>query len=77
MGKRIFCLICAAALVMMAFGGIQAEAAAWDGPRLLPPGDNGLRLAKGLVSHKPNPLASAMILVLAGVAVSMLFDKKK
>lgn len=72
MGKRVVCLICAAVLVMMAFFGIRTGAAPWKGP----PTPTVEKRDKGLVSHAPNPLASAMFLVLAGVGISLLFDKK-
>lgn len=70
MGKRVVCLICAAVLVVMALFGIRTQATPWKGPPVQE------KLAKGLVKHAPNPLASAMILVLAGVALTLLFDKK-
>ncbi len=72
MGKRVVCLICAAVLVVMAFFGIRTEAAPWKAP----PVPTQVKLSKGIVKHSPNPLASAMFLVLAGVGLSLLFDKK-
>ncbi len=72
MGKRVLCLICAAVLVVTAFFDIRTEAAPWKGP----PVPTQEKLSKGIVKHSPNPLASAMFLVLAGVGISLLFDKK-
>ena len=66
MGKRVICLICAVLLVM-ALAGIVA-AAPEKGP--------SSTAKQGLVRHAPNPLASAMFLVLAGGALTLLFDKK-
>lgn len=70
MGKRVICLICAAVLLVMALAGIHAAASSEKGP------PTEARLSKGIVKHAPNPLASAMFLVLAGVALTLLFDKK-
>lgn len=75
MGKRFFCLVCAAVLVLGSVFGIRAYAQSCKPLVASPAGVNAL--AKTKVSHKPNPLVSAMFLVLAGVGVSMLFDKKK
>ena len=72
MGKRVICLFCAAVLVVMALFGIRTGASAWKGP----PVPAQVKLSKDLVKHSPNPLASAMFLVLAGVGISLLFDKK-
>lgn len=76
MGKRFVCLICAAVLIVMAAGGLRTAAAAWNGPVAVQCTGNGLVLAKALVKRSPNPLASAMFLVLAGLGIGMLFDKK-
>ena len=72
MGKRMICLICAAVLVVMALFGIRTAAAPWKGP----PTQAVEKRGKALVKHAPNPLASAMFLVLGGVGIAMLFDKK-
>lgn len=73
MEKRVICLICATVLVVMALFGVRTGAADWNGS---PPQGSSIHLAKGLVKHAPNPLASAMFLVLGGVGIAMLFDKK-
>ena len=71
MGIRVLCLICAAAVLMMAFFGIRAEAQAW---RAAPPVRT--HLSKASAVRSSTPLASAMLLVLGGLGISMLFDKK-
>ena len=76
MGKRVICLICAAVLVVITFLGIRAGADAWNAPGPVVHLGSGLHLAKGIVRHSPNPLVSAMFLILAGIGISMLFDKK-
>ena len=76
MGKRVVCLICAGLLLVAALFSVRTWAQGWDVPRQALPGTGLPKLAKGIVKHSPNPLASAMLLVLAGVALSMLFDKK-
>ena len=76
MGKRVVCLICAAVLVVIAVFGVRTWSEPWNGPLPAQRVANGLRLSKGIVKHSPNPLASAMLLILAGIAASMLFDKK-
>lgn len=75
MGKRFFCLVCAAVLVIGSLFGVRAYAQSCKPVVASPVGVNFP--AKTRVSHKPNPLVSAMFLVLAGVGISMLFDKKK
>lgn len=75
MGKRMVCLICAVVLALIIFPGLGA-AEAWNAPDAALHLGSGLHLAKGLVRHSPNPLASAMFLILAGIGISMLFDKK-
>lgn len=75
MGKRFFCLVCAAVLVVSSLFGVRAYAQSCK-PLVASPVGVTI-LAKTRVSHKPNPLVSAMFLVLAGVGISMLFDKKK
>ena len=75
MGKRVICLICAAVLVVIAFLGLRTCAQEWNAPE--PAAHvSGLYLAKGIVRHSPNPLVSAMFLVLAGIGISLLFDKR-
>ena len=68
MGVRILCLICAAVVLMTAFFGIRVSALGCNAPPL--------HLARSVSTRRPNPLASAMLLVLGGVGISMLFDKK-
>lgn len=70
MEKRVICLICATVLVVMALFGVRTAAAPWKGPPV------EAKHSKGIVRHAPNPLASAMLLVLAGVMLTLLFDKK-
>lgn len=76
MGKRVICLICAAVLVVITFLGIRTGADAWNVPEPAVHLCSGLHLAKGIVRHSPNPLVSAMFLILAGIGISLLFDKK-
>ncbi|MGM9604023.1 MAG: hypothetical protein ACI3XG_03070 [Faecousia sp.] len=76
MGKRVICLICAAVLVVIVFFGIRTAAEAWNATEPLLQLNSTLHLSKGIVKHSPNPLASAMFLILAGIGISMLFDKK-
>ena len=70
MGKRVLCLVCVCLLVIAALFSVRSWAQDLGAHRQAP------LLTKGIVTHSPNPLASAMLLVLAGVALSMLFDKK-
>ena len=76
MGKRVICLICAGLLMEAALFSVGSWAEEWEMPSQTVSGIASLKLAKGIVKHAPNPLASAMLLVLAGVALTMLFDKK-
>lgn len=76
MGKRIICMLCVSVIVIGAVFGIKVFADTATVP-LQSERENMLALARPRVSRKPNPLASAMFLVLAGVGVSMLFDKKR
>lgn len=76
MGKRVVCLICAAVLVAIALLGVRTRSESWEGSLQMQPTVNELRLSKGIVKHSPNPLASAMFLILAGIGISLLFDKK-
>ena len=76
MGKRVLCLICAAVMLLRLFMGVQASAAPFTAPGPILPENGVLFLSKGIVKHSPNPLVSAMFLILAGIGISMLFDKK-
>lgn len=71
MGKRIICLFIVVVLVVTAFSGLRAMASSLDATK------PAVSATKNRISRRPNALASAMFLVLAGVSVSMLFDKKK
>lgn len=75
MGKRMFCLLFAAILTAVSLLGIRSTAEAWAPERAISPPP--LALSTGIVSHRANPLVSAMFLVLGGIGISMLFDKKK
>ena len=76
MGKRVICLICAAVMLLLLVFSVQAAAAPFTEPGKLLPGSGMVHLSKGIVKHSPNPLVSAMFLILAGIGISMLFDKK-
>lgn len=70
MGKRMVCLLFVLVLMVVSVCGVRASA--------LPASAGTVAAAaKTKLNHKANPLPSAMFLVLAGVSVSMLFDKKK
>ena len=73
MGKRIFCLICAAVLLVVSLAECRVFAQGTEPgvPR------ESKALIKPRSSHRSNPLVSAMFLVLAGVGFTLLFDKKK
>ena len=71
MGVRIICLICAAVVLLIAFFGIQARAAEKDAQ--LPVYTHTPR---GSTMRTTAPLVSAMMLVLGGLGISLLFDKK-
>lgn len=75
MGKRFFCLICAAILMAASICGVRAAASAWK-PFRAAPSDVQTAQVRQRVHYKPNALVSAMFLVLAGVSLTMLFDKK-
>ncbi len=75
MGKRVFCLLFAAILTAVSLFGICPAAEAWVPEKAISP--PALVLSTGIVSRRANPLASAMFLVLGGIGISMLFDKKK
>lgn len=71
MGIRALCLICAAAVLMMAFFGIRAGAQPWQcapSVRSAP--------ARSSTIRSTTPLASAMLLVLGGLGIALLFDRK-
>lgn len=72
MGIRVLCLICAAVVLMMTFFGIRAGAQAWKG---VPPVRAALSRSSAVRSS--TPLVSAMLLVLGGLGIALLFDKKK
>lgn len=71
MGIRILCLVCTLAVLMMTFFGIQAQALEKDAPPPVYP-----RTPKGSMARTTAPLVSAMMLVLGGLGISLLFDKK-
>ncbi len=75
MGKRVFCLLFAAILTAVSLFGIRPAAEAWVPEKAISP--PALVLSTGIVSTRANPLVSAMFLVLGGIGISMLFDKKK
>lgn len=70
MMKRVICWLCAVCLVM----GIACRPVFAQSAETKPTAGSYLSGTK--VSHRPAPLASAMLLVLAGMGFSMLFDKK-
>lgn len=76
MGKRVLCLICAAVMLLLLFFSVRTAAAPFTAPGPILPENGVLFLSKGIVKHSPNPLVSAMFLILAGIGISMLFDKK-
>lgn len=71
MGIRILCLVCTLAVLMVTFFGIQAQAQERDAPLSVYP-----RTPKGSTVRTTAPLFSAMMLVLGGLGISLLFDKK-
>lgn len=75
MGKKVFCLLVAAVLAAVFLFGVRPVAEAWAPEKAISP--PSLVLSTGIVSHRANPLVSAMFLVLGGIGISMLFDKKK
>lgn len=76
MGKRFFCLICAAVLVIVSVFGVRIGASEWESFPVGGAADMNV-LAKTRPPYRANALVSAMFLVLAGVGISMLFDKKR
>lgn len=76
MGKRVLCLICAVVLLLLLIIRDQAAAAPFAASGNILSGSGAVHLSKGIVKHSPNPLVSAMFLILAGIGISMLFDKK-
>lgn len=72
MGKRVLCLICVAAVLMIAFFGIRAGAQTWREPPAA-----SARLSKAASAIRSStPLASAMLLVLGGLGIALLFDRR-
>lgn len=74
MGKRLFCLLFAVVLTVMSVCGLRVSAADWSLTKTgaLVPAKSASR-----ANRRPNALASAMFLVLGGVCISMLFDKRR
>lgn len=70
MGIRVLCLICAVAILWMTFFGIHGGAEAWQTAPAQP------RRARASAVRSSAPLASAMLLVLGGLGISLLFDKR-
>lgn len=73
MSKRFFCMICAVVILIGALCGVRSSAVPMRSTDKVPVVN---LLSKAKNTHRPNPLVSAMLLILAGVGVSMLFDKK-
>lgn len=69
MGKRVICLLIAA-VMLVSFLGVRAEAAPVTSGRSVSTG------TAGRVARSTSALVSAMLLVLAGVSIILLFDKK-
>lgn len=63
--RRLFHLLVSAACLTVLTGGVQAQASPIWAPIL------ATRV------HRPAPLVSAMFLILAGMGISMLFDKRE
>ena len=76
MGKRVLCLICATVLVVAALFSVRTWSDDWDTPTQVQNALRSVYLSKAMVKRSPNPLASSMFLILAGLGISMLFDKK-
>ncbi len=74
MGKRLFCLFFAAVLAVTSVCGLRVSAAEWS---LTKTGTMVPAKSTSRVNRRPNALASAMFLVLGGVCISMLFDKRR
>lgn len=73
MGKRILCLICA--VIILCATALGTEAQGWE--EKPPNAQSGtVHLASGSVARSTTPLVSAMFLILAGLGISMLFDKR-
>lgn len=68
MYRRVICFLCACVLGAALTFGMAAQSYAESAET------EAVRRAHKLVG-KPSPLASAMVLVLAGMGVTMLFDK--
>lgn len=69
MGKRVICLLIAV-VILLSFWGIRAEAAPVSSSRSVSTG------TASRVVRSTSALASAMLLVLAGISIILLFDKK-
>lgn len=71
MGRRILAFVCAAVLAAAMVGGASAMPLGVE-RRMLP-----LAYHAGIYPERqrPAPLVSAMFLILAGIGISMLFDK--
>lgn len=76
MGKRFFCLIFAVVLLVSMLLGARASAEGIHSTRT-EPGIKLLAASGSKPNHRPNALVSAMFLILAGIGVSLLFDKKE
>lgn len=76
MGKRFFCLVCAMVFLASSIIGLRASAQKWSVQN--PAVDSHMPVpAKTRTVRRPNPLISAMFLVLAGIGISLLFDHKE
>lgn len=69
MGKRVICLLIAA-VILVSFWGIRTEATPVTSTRPVPTG------TASRVARSTSALVSAMLLVLAGVSIILLLDKK-
>lgn len=75
MGKRLFCLIFAAVLLVSCTFGTKVMASDWAANRT--EAEKHLTTVRAKSNHRISPLVSAMFLILAGMGVSLLFDKKE
>lgn len=75
MRKRFCCLIFTVALLVSMLLGVRASA---DGVYRMgmEPQIKLLASSASRTNHRPNALVSAMFLILSGLGVSLLFDKK-
>lgn len=69
MVKRLIAFLCVFALVFALFARVPVSASAEPA--------SVSRASRSKQSHRPAPLVSAMFLILAGMGVSMLFEKKE